>query len=180
MPKEKRGQLKIDGKPVVEIDFKTLHPSLTYALAGLPMPGDAYDIDPWPRDLVKPAFLILLNAETKQSARAAIAHNKNMEQFAEIGSAEAHVVAGRLIADILQRHRPIARAFFSDQGARLMCIDSKISETTMMRLHAQGLVTLPVHDSYLIDRAHAGDLEEAMDFAATKAGFPNLKTETRH
>lgn len=179
LPKGQRALMTMDGENVVEIDYKELHPSLLYAEARLRIPGNCYDIGQWPRALAKQATLILLNAKTVHSARQAIAQGDKISEVAEVGSKDAYQRAGWLISDIKTRHAPIAHAFHTDQGARLMRKDSELSETIMTRLNAKGIVVLPVHDSYLVKRSHADALEEAMLFAGAKFGFPGLQTERK-
>ena len=69
MKKELRKRIMIGGEPVVEIDFKTLHPAILYAQADARLPADAYAVDGWPRALVKVALLVLINARNRASAR---------------------------------------------------------------------------------------------------------------
>ena len=164
---EARKALSIDGEPVVELDFKTLHPAILYAEAGVPMPADCYAIDGWPRDLVKVAMLTLINATTESKARFSIAHSDRMAQVAEPGSQDAIKAAAGLIDAIKRKHAPIAGAFHSDAGARLMRIDSDIAEAVMGVLIARkGIVTLPVHDSFLVPASKRDELAAAMEQAA--------------
>lgn len=171
LPSEARRSVTICGEPVVELDYKTLHPAILYAEAGSPMPTDCYDIDGWPRKLVKRALLILINAQTPHQARHAIAHAKEMEEVAEIGSQDALRAAGRLIDAIKEMHRPIADAFHSDAGARLMTIDSDIASCVMSDMLDKGVVALPVHDSFLVPASKRDLLEEVMLKAANRAGL---------
>jgi hypothetical protein len=175
MKKEARKQIAIAGESVVEIDYKTLHPAILYAKAGAPLPKDCYAIDGWPRPLVKIALLVLINAKNRASARLAIAHHDTMAANAVPGSQEAIAAAARLIDDVKRVHRPIAWAFHADKGAELMHIDSHLAETVMHLMLRQGVVVLPVHDSFLVPASKAELLEEAMLKAAHEAGFMALQ-----
>lgn len=175
MPSEKRKTITIGGQAVVELDYRSLHPAILYAEAGAIMPHDCYDLPGWPRPLVKEATLILINARTQASARQAIAHGKHIVALAEPGSQDAHRKAQALVDDIKVLHRPIEAAFHSDGGARLMVIDSDIAATVMSILIAQGIVALPVHDSFLVPASKAAQLETAMLEAAHRAGIYALK-----
>lgn len=173
---EARKALTIDGEPVVELDFKTLHPAILYAEAGVAMPADCYAIGNWPRDLVKVAMLTLINAPTISKARFSLAHSDRMKQMAEPGSQHAMQLASDLIDAIKRKHAPISGAFHSDAGARLMRIDSDIAEAVMGDLIARkGIVTLPVHDSFLVPASKRDELEEAM----TRAAFDICKLEAQ-
>jgi len=172
---EARKALTIDGEPVVELDFKTLHPAILYAEAGVKMPADCYAIDGWPRDLVKVAMLTLINARTAHAARLSIANNDRMAQRAKPGSQEAIGYASALIEAIKRAHAPIAHAFHSDAGARLMRIDSDMAEAVMHDLiMRKGIVTLPVHDSFLVPVSKRDELEAAMMDAAHKIGLHSI------
>jgi hypothetical protein len=177
MKKEVRKLIKISGESVVEIDYKTIHPAILYAEVGAPLPADSYAIKGWPRPLAKAALLILVNASNWQVARMAIAHDEAMGEIAAPGSQEAIAAAGRLISDLKRVHRPIARAFHSDSGARLMTVDSDLAETVMHLMLRKGVPVLPVHDSFLVPESKAELLEEAMLKAAHEAGLAALQFE---
>lgn len=168
---EARKALQIGGEPVAELDYCTLHPAILYAEAGATMPADCYDLPGWPRKLVKVAMLTLINAPTINKARFSIAHSDLMAARAEPGSQEALAQADQLIKAIKAMHRPISHAFHSDAGARLMNLDAGLAETVMNIMLAQGIVVLPVHDSFLVQASKRDQLEAAMMEAAHRAGF---------
>ena len=67
LPKRVRAQLLIDGEAVAELDFRTCHPRLLCALAGMDLPFhdagfDYYDLPGFDRSHVKRAFNVLINA----------------------------------------------------------------------------------------------------------------------
>ena len=126
IPKKIRPQLLIDGEPTIEHDYPQLHPNMLYAQIGARLEGDAYAVDGWPRNLVKVAFNILVNAENHDSALRAIA--------LEIGGEGAYARATSLIEAIKLRHPTITRVFHSDAGIRLQRRDADMAETIMRRL----------------------------------------------
>lgn len=171
-----RKALTINGEPVVELDFKTLHPVMLYAEAGCPIPADSYDIQPWPRGLVKRGLLILINAPNHVSARLAIAHTDEMKEHISHGCGQAALRASSaLIKAIKAKHAPIAWAFHSDTGARLMHRDSEIAERVMMDLLGEGVVALPVHDSFLVAASKRDRLEASMMRAAEQVGLSRMQ-----
>ncbi|WP_417257169.1 hypothetical protein [Celeribacter halophilus] len=176
---EARKSLTIGGENVAELDYCTLHPAILYAEAGATMPRDCYDLPGWPRKLVKVAMLTLINAPTKQKARLSIAHNALMADHAVLGSQEALRKASQLIEDIKRLHKPIAHAFHSDAGARLMSIDAAMAEVVMNIMLSQGIVVLPVHDSFLVPASKADKLEAAMIEAAHRAGYYALQVSAK-
>ncbi len=175
MPKEARRQISIGGEPVVELDYKTLHPAILYAQAGTPLPADCYKVGNWPRPLVKVALLILINTRSKNQARLTIAHEPAMESEAKPGSQEALNLAAKLMADLYRCHAPIADAFHRDVGANLMAIDSALAEVVMHQMLREGIVVLPIHDSFLVPASKAARLEAAMLKAAHRAGIRGME-----
>ena len=75
------------------------------------------------------------------------------------------------MGEIETKHRPIAHMFGSGAGLRLMRRDSDMTEHLLLRLAKRGIVTLPIHDSYIVpDRnTDKGELMEGM--AATLHKF---------
>lgn len=177
MSKNLRNQITIDGEPVVEIDYKTLHPALIYAQAGAPLPDDCYAIGDWHRPLVKIAFLILVNAKGEREARAAIARHEQMAAVCHPGSEQAYAAATELMAAIKSKHARICNAFHSDRGAELMRLDSELAETVMLAMQMAGIVVLPIHDSFLVQESKASLLEETVLRVAYEAGYESLKTD---
>ena len=166
---ETRRKLTIDGEPVVELDFDGMHVAMLYAEAGLPLPEDCHDIYGWDRKLVKVATFTLINAKNEKSARLSIANSEHIALLAKPGSQEAIAFAHRLINDIKRKHAPIARDLHSDAGARLMRKDSDIAEAVMVELILRnGIVALPVHDSFLVPESKRDELERAMVEASYK------------
>lgn len=174
MPKEQRQDVTIRGEPVVEIDYKTLHPAILYAMAEAEMPNDCYALPGWDpslRKLIKVGVLITLNAKNKSQARYAIAHHDLMGEVAQKGSEKALWRADRLIDDIKRTHAPIAHYFHCDKGAELMRLDSELAKTVMLEMSRRGEVVLPVHDSFLVRESKADQLEEVMFRAAYEKGL---------
>lgn len=172
--REIRKRMTMDGEPVVELDFATLHPAMLYAEIGAPLPADCYAIGEWPRPLVKRAVLVALNARNLHSARLAIAHSEEMRPLTADHQA-ALDLASQLIADLRANHRPIARFFTADTGARLMRRESDMAEAIMLDLIGQGIVALPVHDSFMVPASKRDALETAMMRAAYRFGLKNLR-----
>ena len=63
---------------------------------------------------------------------------------------------------ILDTHKPIAHLFFDGIGNTLQYKDSCIAESVMLQFADQNQVALPIHDSFIMRKGFAGDLEEAM------------------
>lgn len=156
--KAHRQHLTIDGHPTVELDYQQIHPRLLYGLAGCHLEGDAYTLPGWSRAVVKQAFNTLLNAGSFREARGAIAENLGDDRNA----AEA------LIADIRTRHPDIDIYFHSGIGLRLQAIDSEICRQVLMEMYRRGIVTLPIHDSFIVASEYEDTLSKVMQTAFAK------------
>jgi hypothetical protein len=137
MPKSQREMLTmlVDGEmtPTVERDFATLHPKLAYAAAGKRLPeGDANQIPNFPRPLVKVAFNILLNANSRRDAVGAIAQELRTDpelrrqcELREGNGGSLRKIADQVVTAIKRKHYRIEDCFGSDCGARFQRVDSE-------------------------------------------------------
>ena len=177
IPATDRPRISIDGEPVVELDYSTLHPSLLYAEVGAVPPHDCYAIGNWPRPLVKKALLVLINASNLPAVRVYLAHCAEMAALGPADEQAALQMASRVIADIKRVHQRIAKFFHADTGARLMRVDSDLAIAVMSKLLRQGILALPVHDSFLVPARHADALENAMLESAADLGLIKCRLE---
>ena len=65
-------------------------------------------------------------------------------------------------------HVAIADEFGTGAGVHLQYIDSQIAEQVMLELGNQGIVALPVHDSFIVAEEYEDQLTEAMNQAFTR------------
>jgi len=157
LPKALRQQLRLNGEPVAEPDYASHHIKILHALEGLQLTGSPYDIDAWPRDVVKRAVLVLLNAPTRRSAIGALTHDPSLGL--DLGDAR------RLVQAVKHKHKPIENYFHSGIGCRLQRIDSDMTERVLLGLTRRGIPGLPVHDSYIVPAQYEGTARDLMDEA---------------
>jgi hypothetical protein len=157
--KAERKLITLDGKETVEHDYAALHIRLLYQEAGKPLRDgdDPYDLAEWPRQQVKLAMLIAINAPTERIAIEATA----LHVFGSRYRADQHK-ARALLRAVKAKHSDIAHAFGSDAGARLMRKDSDLAEQVMLDMIRQGVIPLSVHDSFIVPADEGSRLEEAM------------------
>ena len=161
LKKKERQRLRINGEPVIELDFSGMHPRLCYALDGQPL---SPEVDPYAipglegadlRDLVKRGFNQLLNGTEKTSD-------------APPGCADQLPPGMRwhqLLARIEDHHRPIDHWLRRQRGLDLQAIDAGIAEQVLSYLAHRGIPCLPVHDSFIVARRHEDRLGETMMLA---------------
>jgi hypothetical protein len=174
VPSEDRQFITIDGEAVCEPDYPSLHADLLYAMVGKKMPGDPYDIDGFERKVAKLAFFVVVNARTPVDAQCAVAEKIGGQRPTK----DDHAQAKLLIAALKDKHRHIAQYFGSDIGIKLMRTDADIAVKVISVLLKDGIVTLPVHDSFIAKAPHMGRVEEVMnnELGDAKANFLRLQS----
>ena len=158
IPSEARRFLTIDGALTVELDFGQLHPRMAAAELGIDLgPGDIYLIPGWEsrRTLVKVAINILINTKTTKSAILAIAQ--------EIGGKGAKRQAEACVEAIFGWYPKLLPAFGTGAGSRFQRVDAGIAEGIGHKLRKVGIVTLGIHDLFIVGGRHEGVLHDAME-----------------
>lgn len=149
LPKIIRSNLTIDSCPVEEPDFAQIHPVLLYALHGKQLDGDAYTLAGREEDrgLLKLAWQMLVNANSRQSAAFALMGQSNCSL------AKAHEV----LQLIEERHEPVRDAFYSGVGLTLQALDADLMMRVELKALKAGIVALPIHDSFLVQAGRSAE-----------------------
>ena len=157
LPKVRRADLTIGGMSVREHDFAQLHPRLLYAEFGSSPENDAYSIDGYEdqRETVKCAWQIMINALSRRSAVAALAD--------QLGGFHQQYKAARLLEALEKRHSMISEAFYTGAGLRLQRTDSELMLHIERRCLSEGIIALPVHDSFIVKTAFSERVHEIME-----------------
>lgn len=157
-----RRYLQIEGQPVVELDYKGLHPRLLYMRVGQPVPIDPYLISgvgsPAMRDLGKRTFNRLLNRLEKDP-------QKRLTMRAAKGDPAIlpkDTPFKEYLSSLVHHLSDIQQWFGTGEGIRLQRQDSELAVGVLSRMEACGVVALPIHDSFLVVTAHEEQLREAM------------------
>lgn len=146
-----RERILIDGEPCCELDFKATHASMIYNYAGEAAPEDSYTIAGYDRADVKKAFLVLFNCESRTQTLNTMRSKKHIQN------------SEGLLAAIEAAHPAIKDAFYKrDNGLRLQYADSLIASGVMSDMYSKGIVCLPVHDSFIVQKRHEEALRESM------------------
>ena len=169
-PKEARQRIKINDEDVVERDYKALHPTLLYLHeTGKPPAGDPYVLPPYAgesimRAIVKFCFLILINAETRESAKGAIrAKALDSDKLSDRAKDRLDMLdLDDVFQHIDEAHPKIAKYIGSGKGIELQWCDSVIADKVLSALADKGIPCLPVHDSFIVQQQYKDELEEAM------------------
>lgn len=152
IPKQHRAKITINWAPTVEIDYSSMHPNMLYAIEGKAAPKDCYALDGFPkehRDLLKTTFQKLLNAKGRIQA-------PRSDQLPEGWTWES------ILDGLRQLHEPISRCFQTGKGIELQRLDSDIAERVILTMMDNGVLALPVHDSFIVHHTRAGLLHQIM------------------
>jgi hypothetical protein len=133
-----------------------LHPRLLYWCRGRQLVGDAYTLPGWERNRPS-SHSILINASSYPKAVGAIAK--------DLKGSDHGRQAAQLIAALKDRHGAIARFFHSGAGVELQAVDADMAERVLVDLLKKNVVTLSIHDSFIVQRGHEGISRQAMDAA---------------
>lgn len=165
LPKAERRHLTIDGEGTVELDYAQLHPTLLFVRVG-PIP----DMDPYAvpeiegdqiRDLGKRTFQRLLNNTSTRSGagislRAGAGDNALLPPGLKFSA---------YLSRFKNRLAPISQWFGTGEGMSLQREDSDLAIRILDHMDQAGVLTLPIHDSFIVQRRHESLLRKAMEHA---------------
>ena len=154
VPSEYRPYITIDEEVTTEYDYSQLSPHMLYFSDGKNLGNeDAYDrvLDGQHRDVVKQAFNAMV-----QSSRVLTRSPRKID----LSSVD---LDWKTLRDkILETHKPIQHLFFQGKGNQLQFWDSCMAESIMLHFAAQNEPVLPIHDSFIMRKGYASELEEVM------------------
>jgi hypothetical protein len=191
LPKEERAKLLIDGEPVLECDYSSIHPQIIFARKGVPLDFDPYLIGGFKRDEIKQGVLIAINTDSAREAVLPLAgkliapdedgfvHDEEGDDYDDDNQPldPAAVERAKQIIDaILARAHPsLAEALFTGAGRELQGHDSRLIVDVLLAAQKKGIVCLPIHDSIVARKRDIGQVEELMR-RRFHARFPNAKS----
>jgi hypothetical protein len=209
LPGELRKHIRMSapGKPpaqTVEIDYQALHFQMLYAEEKAVCVGDPYLLypkDPKRSKTVRPAAkhvsLLMLNADSRESAKRPIFEGVNAKRFKkwheknggpwpkDPSEKMALMWPGcppidTLMDDIEKRHPAIKHHLCTGAARRLMFKDSAITERIMLSMiEKHGVAPLPVHDSYIVRYDYAEALRASMLEAYADVMGSDIKLDTK-
>ena len=162
-----RKQIYINDVPTIEQDYSGLHINLLYGLQGIQPQQDPYALDKLldfdakqQRKVVKGIVLNAINANSEKSAYAAF------RQDQQTGSAEKSLENKQLqllLDAFKEKHPAIADSIGTDKGVELMNVDGRITAKVINHFTSKGIPILSVHDSYITQHHHTGELRRVMN-----------------
>ena len=180
---EYRKHIFINDNPTVEVDYKGLHVAILSAEKGVVYSGDRYDLGSTvcarldkqqQRSAVKLLVLAAINAKDRKSAFAAF------RQAQPTGSVEKTLDNEELeflLDTFLQQHPYLKDGICSDQGIRLMNVDSHITNLIITEFVRRQKPILSVHDSYIVGTKDVEHLRDCIKEASIHVVGVDLAAE---
>ena len=166
IPKEWRKYITINGCPTVELDYTGMHIQMLYAKEGIDKLGDPYEIegvDDQFRGVTKLMFLMIFNAESRNKALEAIKNNSKIKSIRNNKHPKGINNFDQYLSLIERKYSAISKYFYSGHGVKLQSQDSTIVGNVMLRmLRKHQAITLPVHDSLIVDAKYKEQLHDCM------------------
>lgn len=166
IPSELRPLILIDGQESIELDYSSYHIRMLYHKKGIDYREDAYGAlsngNPILRKVFKQIGLISINANDFNAAiQGYIADVKKevpLEGFTDLTYEQLKAY----MTQWMEFHSPINEYFFSDAGAKLQNIDSKISSKVIKHFVDKGEMILCIHDSFIVKKSLEDELQSSM------------------
>ena len=171
-----RKQIYINDEATVEIDYSGLHVNLLYGLKGIQPPkGDHYELEhilldftvKEQRKIVKGIVLNAINATTiKKAFQAYLANQPSDSKIRKLKLKHSHL---QLLLDaFIEKHPTIEDALGADKGVELMMVDGRITAKVIYHFTKKNIPILSIHDSYIIQHKHSGQLRKVMNETVTE------------
>ncbi len=183
IPSEMRKDIFIDGRPTLEVDFKSMHVHLLSAKCRALLPPDPYRLkelvieeisEEEQRAWMKALILHSLNAKSKKEAFKAFRYDA---EFGNPMRNATDVQLEGLLCEFVNCYPHLEQYLCSDQGIYLMRQDSDIAAEVIRLMTRQGIPVLCIHDSFIVDAFHWIELREAMTLAAMRIAGRDLLAE---
>lgn len=167
VPSKQRPGILINGTATTELDYGGFFPRALYHLAGQEMPGDPYDI-PEVRHLIegwglaweaggRKAIKRLVNIAISARSKNAFLTEESIEQ---LGLPKELI--RQCVPLMIKHHHPIKGRLLKGASLGLMNLESDICQSIICSGLKDGVVILPIFDSFIATSAEAGYLRQRM------------------
>ena len=173
LPRKFRPHITIDGYKTSEVDFSTMSLRLLYAKEGVAVPDnrDLYDLG---LEGSK-AYLERARELIKKFINAIINDERGTFRLDKSELEELKLTHKQLQTKVNKYHKPIIKYFGTGIGLNLMYTDSVIAEDVMLFFLREGIIILPIHDSFIVRCGYELSLKAQMKVSFKKV----VKTVTK-
>ena len=157
LSKEDRKRITINGEPVVELDIKSCHATMAFAHVGIDWYAqsnqDLYsrlEEDGWPRDVVKKAFNIMMNAPSRSSAIGWLKDQQRKTGFLfNDGMTDFKGWSSHLVRSIQDAYPEVEDVFYAELGNHFMNKEGNICMAIAEWAVREQVPVLTIHDSFI-------------------------------
>ena len=154
LSKEDRKRITINGEPVVELDIKSCHATMAFAHVGIDWyvqsNQDLYsrlEEDGWPRDVVKKAFNIMMNAPSRLSAIGSLKDQQRKTGFLfNDGMTDFKGWSSHLVRSIQDAYPELEDVFYAELGNHFMNKEGNICMAIAEWAVRERVPVLTIHD----------------------------------
>lgn len=158
---ERFRHLRIDGKPVIELDYGQVATRILYGRSGLEPPeGDLYEIEgkAYPRDGMKKVLNALLYA-----SKSLTTWPRNTVDLFKDPVSRKHPPFKQVKDALIEKHSQISSSFETGEGMRIMFLESQILIDVLETLRSEDITALPIHDAILVAKGNEPLAQKVME-----------------
>lgn len=156
--KHDRKGITLYGQETVEIDIRNCSLSMALHLSGYEIEGDLYDIQGYPRELVKQAIQTMFNISARSDKDGI---NRTADSLAQ-STGEDKAYLKQMVRVIHEHYSHLSDWFFTGQGLMLQFYDSEVCFRVIEEFIRRRRIVLTIHDSFIVAKEDQGLLEETL------------------
>jgi hypothetical protein len=147
--------LRINGEPVVSLDYSQFNPMLAYSVIGhIPPAGDAYTIVGLERhrERVKRVFnsMMFATAPLKKFPKGLRTPTRSQDATSDNEPFPVRTKIEDVTSAITAKHPRLSDLFYSGAGHQMMFLESELMMRVLLSLREMAVVALPVFDAVVI------------------------------
>lgn len=182
-PKRLRSRITINREPTAELDFSGCAIRMLYHERKMDYQGDPYHLDEIADHEAHHGLQAGYYREAIKAMTQAIINNSKANgrpegiEFPNGLSFLPHFKRPKVRRMIEQKHAPIADAFGTGAGVRLQRADSDLALSIISELREEGVLALPIHDSFIVQQKELNKLIFSMNSVYHKmfGCYPQIK-----
>lgn len=153
-----RKGITLYGQETVEIDIRNCSLSMATHLSGYEIEGDLYNIQGYPRELIKQTVQIMLNLATHSDKEGI---NRTADSLVR-ATGKDKVYLKQMVGVIHEHYAHLSDWFFTGQGLLLQFYDSEVCFRVIEEFITRGRMVLTIHDSFIVAKNDQVLLEETL------------------